>query len=127
MSQRLVFGAGAAAIVQRRVASLQTLSGTGALSLGALFLSRFLPASDTNKVYVSDPPYVNHVPIMRQAGLRIDLYPYYDAKTRLIDFSGLREKLTNIPDGSTILLHVCAHNPTGIDLVPNSGRGLLKL
>jgi aspartate aminotransferase len=34
----------------------------------------------------------------------------------LIDFSGLREKLTNIPDGSTILLHVCAHNPTGTDL-----------
>jgi aspartate/tyrosine/aromatic aminotransferase len=98
------------------VASVQTLSGTGALSLGALLLSRFLQASDTNKVYVSDPPYVNHVPIMRQAGLEIDLYPYYDAKTRLIDFSSLREKLTNIPDGSTILLHVCAHNPTGTHL-----------
>ena len=75
-SQRLVFGAEAEAIVERRVASVQTLSGTGALSLGATFLSRFLPASDARKVYVSDPPYVNHIPILRHAGLETDLYPY---------------------------------------------------
>ena len=116
MSQRLVFGAGATAILERRVASVQTLSGTGALHLGALFLSRFLPASDAKRVYVSDPPYVNHVPILRHAGLETDSYPYFNAKTRSIDFSGLREKLRSIPNGSTILLHVCAHNPTGTDL-----------
>ena len=116
MSQRLVFGAEATAILQRRIASVQTLSGTGALHLGALFLSRFLPASDAKKVYVSDPPYVNHVPILRHAGLEADSYPYYDAKMRSIDFGGLREKLWSIKDGSTILLHACAHNPTGTDL-----------
>lgn len=116
MSQRLVFGAGAAAIMERRVASVQTLSGTGALHLGALFLSRFLPVSDAKRVLVSDPPYVNHVPILRHAGLETGSYPYYNSKTRSIDFTGLRETLRSIPDGSTILLHVCAHNPTGTDL-----------
>ena len=116
MSQRLVFGARSAAIVERRVSSVQTLSGTGALSLGSLFLSRFLPASDAKKVYVSDPPYINHVPILRHAGLETGPYPYYNANTRSIDFSSLRETLSNIPDGSTVLLHVCAHNPTGTDL-----------
>lgn len=65
---------------------------------------------------MSDPPYVNHVPILRHAGLETGSYPYYDAKTRSINFSGLRDTLWAIPVGSTILLHVCAHNPTGTDL-----------
>ena len=116
VSQRLVFGAESTAIQERRVASVQTLSGTGALHLGALFLSRFLPASDAKKVYVSHPPYVNHIPILRHASLETGSYPYYNAKTRSIDFDGLSKSLSSIPDGSTILLHVCAHNPTGTDL-----------
>ena len=116
VSQRLVFGAEASAITEQRVASVQTLSGTGALHLGALFLSRFLPESQSKRVLVSDPPYVNHIPILCHAGLETGSYPYYSAKTRSIDFAGLREKLSSTPDGSTILLHVCAHNPTGTDL-----------
>jgi len=31
--------------------------------------------------------------------------------------------LQNIPDGSVVLLHACAHNPTGVD--PNVSTGLL--
>lgn len=65
---------------------------------------------------MSNPPYVNHIPILRHAGLETGSYPYYSAKTRSIAFSSLREKLTTIPAGSVILLHVCAHNPTGTDL-----------
>lgn len=97
MSQRLVFGAGATATMERRVASVQTLSGTGALHLGALFLSRFLPVSESKKVYVSDPPYVNHVPILRHADLEVGSYPYYSATTRSIDFGSLCEKLWAVP------------------------------
>jgi aspartate aminotransferase len=114
-SQCLVFGVEAAAIAEQRVASVQTLSGSGALHLGAIFLSRFLPVSEGKRLFVSDPPYVNHIPILRHAGLETGSYPYYSAKTRSKDFAGLREKLKSIPDGSTILLHVCAHNPTGTD------------
>jgi aspartate aminotransferase len=115
VSQRLVFGVEAAAIAEQRVASVQTLSGTGALHLGAIFLSRFLPISEGKRVFVSDPPYVNHIPILRHAGLEMGSYPHYSAKTRSIDFAGLQEKLKSIPDGSTIILHVCAQNPTGTD------------
>lgn len=127
MSQRLVFGAEATAIMESRVASVQTLSGTGALHLGARFLSRFLPALDAKKVYVSDPPYVNHVPILRQAGLETGSYPYYAAETRSIDFTGLRETLRSISDGSTILLHVCAHNPTGTDLSAEQWKEIAQI
>lgn len=98
------------------MASVQTISGTGALHLGAQFLSRFLPASEAKRVYVNDPPYINHVPILRHAGLETGSYPYYSAKTRSIDINSLLEKLRTLSDGSVILLHVCAHNPTGTDL-----------
>jgi len=111
-----VFGTDSAAILEQRVASVQTLSGTGALHLGALFLSRFLPGSEGKRVFVSDPPYVNHIPILRHAGLGTGSYPYYSPSTNSIDFNGLREKLCSVPNGSTLLLHVCAHNPTGTDL-----------
>jgi aspartate aminotransferase len=127
VSQRLIFGAEAAAIAEQRVTSVQTLSGTGALHLGALFLSRFLPESEGKRVFVSDPPYVNHIPILRHAGLETDLYPYYSAETRSINFTGLREKLSSIPDGSTILLHVCAHNPTGTDLSAEQWKGVAQI
>jgi aspartate aminotransferase len=80
VSQRLVFGVEAAAIAEQRVASVQTLSGTGALHLVAIFLSRFLPVSEGKRVFVSDPPYVNHIPILRHAGLETGSYPYYSAK-----------------------------------------------
>lgn len=126
-SQRLVFGAGAAPISERRVASVQTLSGTGALHLGALFLERFLPASEAKKVYVSDPPYANHLPILRHAGLETGLYPYYAAKTRSIDFGNMREKLLSLPNGTTILLHVCAHNPTGTDLSTEQWKEIAEI
>lgn len=127
VSQRLVFGADAAVLAEQRVASVQTLSGTGALHLGALFLSRFLPASEAKKVYVSNPPYVNHTPILRHAELETGSYPYYHAETRSIDFSGLTQTLSAIPNGSAILLHVCAHNPTGTDLTPEQWKEVAKV
>ena len=34
---------------------------------------------------------------------------------RALDFDGLMEDLTNAPSGSVVVLHACAHNPTGID------------
>ncbi len=49
---------------------------------------------------------------------------YFDPKTVGLDFAGMTEDLTNAPDGSVVLLHGCAHNPTG-RLHPNlqkSGR-----
>ena len=127
MSQRLVFGAEAAILAEKKVASIQTLSGTGALHLGAQFLSRFLPASEAKRVYVSDPPYINHIPILRHAGLESGSYPYYDARTRSIDINSLLSKLKALPSDSVILLHVCAHNPTGTDLSASQWKEIAQI
>lgn len=42
-------------------------------------------------------------------------YRYWNAKTLGLDLDGMLEDLNNAPEGSVILLHACAHNPTGVD------------
>lgn len=42
-------------------------------------------------------------------------YPYYDPRTLGLDFQGFKSALENAPVRSVILLHACAHNPTGVD------------
>ena len=51
---RLIFGSNSPVITEERVTSVQTISGTGANHLGALFLSKFYGWND-KRVYLSDP------------------------------------------------------------------------
>ncbi|CAI5444042.1 unnamed protein product [Caenorhabditis angaria] len=90
----------------------QTVSGAGALFLGAQFLAKFLPHKI---IYYSQPTWVNHHFIFEQAGLEMRSYRYYDEKTRGIDEDGFLEDVRAMPEGSAILLQVCGHNPTGLD------------
>lgn len=41
------------------------------------------------------------------------MYRYWDAKNRCLDFAGMCEDLEHMTEGSVVLLHACAHNPTG--------------
>jgi len=85
------------------------------LRVGAEFLGRFLPSYVERTVYVSDPTYVNHYPVFELSGFRVKEYPYYDPKTRGLDFAAFHEFVKNAPRQSVFLLHACAHNPTGVD------------
>ncbi|RMZ81365.1 hypothetical protein DV738_g2243, partial [Chaetothyriales sp. CBS 135597] len=97
-----------------QVASLQTISGTGAVHLGGLFLAKFLP-KPTPAIYVSNPTWANHNQIFANVHLTVKNYPYFSAKTKGLDFDGLIATLDAAPAGSVVLLHACAHNPTGVD------------
>ncbi|KAF2452731.1 pyridoxal phosphate-dependent transferase [Lineolata rhizophorae] len=116
-SQKLILGADSPAIASSRVASLQTISGTGAVHLGALFLSKFYhPAHNPNpSVYFSAPTWANHHQIFSNVKLPIATYPYFSPKTRGLDFDGMLAAIEAAPRGSIVLLHACAHNPTGVD------------
>lgn len=46
-------------------------------------------------------------------------YRYWNAQTRSIDLDGLLEDLAKAPEGAIIVLHACAHNPTGCDPTPD--------
>lgn len=117
-SQRLVFGSHSREIESKQIASLQTLSGTGALHLGFLFLQRFLPDQPSKRVFVSTPPYANHLPILRHLSLPTGFYPYYDAQSKSLDVEGLLSWINTATEGCVVLLQAGGHNPTGIDPSP---------
>ena len=95
--------------------TFQTISGTDAVHLGALFLSKFFPNQPRPKVYVSNPTWANHHQIFGNVGWSIALYPYFSAESKGLDIDGFLGTLKAAPEGSIILLHACAHNPTGVD------------
>ncbi|KFD25135.1 aromatic amino acid transaminase [Yokenella regensburgei] len=109
----LLFGAQHPVITQKRVATVQTLGGSGALKIGADFLKRYFPDSG---VWVSDPTWENHVAIFEGAGFKVRTYPWYDAESNGVRFNALLETLSTLPEQSIVLLHPCCHNPTGADL-----------
>jgi len=98
---------------EKRVATSQSISGTGAVRLGMEFVRRFLPAGTT--VYISNPTWGNHYSICKEAGVPYADYRYFDKKTNGLDFKGMMADIEAAPNGSVILLHLCAHNPTGVD------------
>ncbi|GJE95197.1 aspartate aminotransferase [Phanerochaete sordida] len=112
---KLILGADSPAIAEGRVTSVQTISGTGANHLGAAFLSKYYDFNGDRKVYLSDPTWVNHFAIFRNVGIEPLVYPYYDPKTIGLAFDELVTTLKRLPAKSVILLHACAHNPTGVD------------
>lgn len=109
----LILGADSPALKESRATSLQTISGTGAVHLGALFLAKFYQGGRT--VYVSNPTWANHHQIFKNVGLTVDTYPYFHKETKGLDFEGMKEAFQNAPDHSIFVLHACAHNPTGVD------------
>jgi aromatic-amino-acid transaminase len=111
--QGLVFGADSAAVTEGRVATAQSLGGTGGLRVGADFLKKLRP---TAKVLISDPSWENHRALFTQAGFEVVTYPYYDAATRGIRFDAMLAALKAAAPGSIAVLHACCHNPTGCDL-----------
>jgi aspartate aminotransferase len=94
---------------------LQTVSGTGAVHLGALFLSKFYNPKSERTVYFSDPTWPNHFQIFSNVGLSYKTYPYFDKQTRGLNFDGVIDTIQKADEGSIIVLHACAHNPTGVD------------
>lgn len=69
----------------------------------------------TPTIYLSSPTWANHNQIFTNVGLPIKTYPYFSAKTKMLDFDGMISTIKQAPSGSVILLHPCAHNPTGVD------------
>ncbi len=111
--QKLLFGADSEVIASGRAATIHSPGGTGALRVGADLLKAFHPDAT---LWVSTPTWANHKGIFTAAGFGIKDYPYYNAQTKDVDFDGMLASLENVPAGDIVLLHVCCHNPTGVDL-----------
>ena len=120
----LLFGAEHPALQQQRIATIQTVGGSGALKVGADFLKFYFPNSE---VWVSDPTWDNHVAIFAGAGFKVHTYPYFDAEKLGVNFAGMIDKLQSLPAQSIVLLHPCCHNPTGSDLTATQWDQVIEL
>jgi aromatic-amino-acid transaminase len=120
-AQALVFGSAHPARLEKRIATLQSVGGNGALKIGADFLKRYFP---TSSIWVSDPTWDNHRVVFETAGLTLHRYPYYDPETGGLAFGAMTSALSELPPKSVVLLHACCHNPTGVDLTADQWREL---
>ena len=73
-----------------RLASVMTPGGCGALRMGAELL---VATGFTGKVWVSDPTWANHFPLLQSAGLTLESYRYYDSELRGVNFASMMEDL----------------------------------
>lgn len=96
-----------------RIATVQTLGGTGALKVGADLLRQTYPDA---KVLISDPSWENHRAVFSRAGFEVETYPYYDPQARGVRFDDMLDALRATPAQTVVVLHACCHNPTGYDL-----------
>lgn len=122
--QRVVFGADSTAVAEGRVATIQSLGGTGALKVGAELLHAAYPEAE---VWISDPAWDNHHAIFAGAGVPTHSYPYYDPITKGLAFDALMSCLRALPSRSIVLLHPCCHNPTGVDLSREQWREVIPV
>ncbi|KAF4521798.1 hypothetical protein B566_EDAN011383 [Ephemera danica] len=106
-------------------ATVQGISGTGSLRIGGAFFEKHFPGNKT--IYLPTPSWGNHTPIFKHSGLQVKQYRYYDPKTCGFDFQGALQDIARIPEQSIILLHACAHNPTGVDPRPEQWAEMSKV
>ncbi len=99
--------------ITERLAWAQTPGGCGALRVAAEVIKKARPNAC---IWVSDPTWGNHIPLLGNAGLEIKTYPYYDASSQGIDEAAMFACLAQVPAGDLVLVHGCCHNPTGVDL-----------
>lgn len=111
----------------RTIASIQTIAGTGANHLGSLLLAR---VSRPKAVWISDPSWINHQEIWNLVDSSIELqtYPYFDPQSFSIDFEATISTLRlRALEGDVVVLHGCAHNPTGLDFTKDQWKAIAEV
>lgn len=95
-----------------RLVTIQTPGGSGSLRVGAGVVLR---ARENANIWVGEPTWANHFPLLGGAGMILKPYPYYDTNDHSIQLDDMLEALSAAPRGDFALLHACCHNPSGLD------------
>ena len=111
--QEMILGEEHPVITGRRIRTAHTPGGTGGLRVGADFLRKVRPGAT---VWVSRPTWANHKGIFEAAGFTVKEYAYYDPASRGLDREALLADLGKVSAGDVVVLHVCCHNPSGVDM-----------
>ena len=118
----IAFGEGAAD--DDRIVGVQTPGGCGALRLGAELI---VAADKEARIFVGQPTWPNHAPLIECAGVKMVSHPYYDNQRHEILFDRMMSTLEDGRPGDLVLLHGCCHNPTGADLSLDQWKAVAEL
>jgi len=124
-AQKLLFGAN-----RSDIATIQTLSGTGALCVGFTFLMKYCGPEDRRApriVLLSSPTWGNHRTVAEAAGFVTADYPYYNNATNSVRFEDMLQSLRTCDPHAVVVLHPSAHNPTGMDLTHEQWEQLAQV
>jgi aspartate/tyrosine/aromatic aminotransferase len=124
VSQILMFGEDSRALAEKRVFTIQGISGTGCLRLAFDFVKATMPG---RACYYPEVTWPNHPAILEDIGIEARTYRYVDSSGCRLDYAGFMEDLSNIPEGSLVIFHACAHNPTGVDPTKEQWREILEI
>jgi aspartate/tyrosine/aromatic aminotransferase len=119
--QQLTF---ADSVADERLVTIQAPGGSGSLRVAAGMLLR---ARDAVTVWVGQPTWANHVPLLGGAGLELKPYPYYDSQRHVIQVDAMLDALRAVSKGDVILLHGCCHNPSGLDPTEDEWRAIFDV
>ncbi|MBV7263016.1 aspartate/tyrosine/aromatic aminotransferase [Photobacterium sp. WH77] len=108
----------------QRAAAVQTPGASGALRMLADLM--YLAQPDTT-VWISNPSYVNHKPVMEAAGLKVKFYPYFDTASKQVNSEAMLAELAKAGPKDVVLLHGCCHNPTGADISFDDWKAITEL
>ncbi|EJL9325548.1 amino acid aminotransferase [Vibrio cholerae] len=109
--------------VERTIA-IQTPGASGALRmLGDLMRV----AQPDTTVWITDPSYVNHKPVMEAAGLKVRYYRYFSRETKMVDTEQMLADMAQAGTKDVVLLHGCCHNPTGADIDFSAWQAITEL
>ncbi|UNK42487.1 aspartate/tyrosine/aromatic aminotransferase [Luteimonas sp. S4-F44] len=123
-TRALLFGTDSPLLADGRVATTQTIGGSGALRTGADLLKKLLPHAT---IAISNPSWENHRAVFGAVGFEVVDYTYFDAARHGIDFDGMLADLRKLEAGTVVLLHACCHNPTGADLTADQWRQVIEV
>lgn len=96
-----------------RFSIAQTPGGVAVMRVGFEMVHAAQPGAT---VWVSNPTWANHPPIIQHAGLAVQAYPYLNEETGGVDFDAMTKCLGGLPAGDVVLLQASCHNPTGAGL-----------
>lgn len=103
---------GEAAQSERTIA-IQTPGASGALRMLGDLIQVAQPGST---IWLTNPSYVNHKPVMEAAGQKVKFYSYFSRDSKMVDTERMLADLSQAGPKDVVLLHGCCHNPTGADI-----------
>jgi aspartate aminotransferase len=125
-SVKLAYGEDNRFYKEGTIAGAQSISGTGSLRLAFEVLKNFYPNKDVS-VLVPNQTWPIHRTICEKTGFKWENYRYYEPSTKSFTVNGMLEDLDKAKEESIVVLHVCAHNPTGCDPSQDDWKKILEV